>query len=227
MTWFFGNRKSLILALSLVSLLWLRSEDLSASYAASAAVRVVSDCGDVDIHAADVPTIVSTTHVLWSFGKPTYTSSLDGDTRVITVRCASLSLGTGNSAALTLTVPTATAVSVRASAGHVLLDGLAGDIDVAASGGRVQGSDLSATHVTATSSAGSVRLTFSASPVVVRAHSSAGSVVVQVPHGGAPYAVTATSSAGRADVSIATDPASPARIDASSSAGDVRVGYSD
>ncbi len=212
---------------NILSLLWLRSEDATSSYAASASLRVDSNCGDVDVVAGDVATIELSTNVWWSFGKPSVTTTLDGATRVVTVRCASASFGTGNSANASLIVPEDTAVTVRASAGHVRLEGLGGDITAHSSDGWVEGVDLVAAHVTASSSAGAVRLAFASPPVEVDARSSAGRVDVLVPDDDTSYAVTATSSAGRADVTVATDPTSPARIFAKSSASDVRVDYSD
>ena len=77
--------------------------------------------------------------------------------------------------------------------------------------------------MTASSSAGGVHLTFATAPITVDASSSAGSVSVAVPDDGTAYAVDAHSSAATAHVDLATNPKSPNRIKAHSSAGSVRV----
>ena len=59
---------------NILSLLWLRSEDATSSYPASASLRVDSNCGDVDVRGCGrVRRSQLSTHVWWSFGKPSVT----------------------------------------------------------------------------------------------------------------------------------------------------------
>jgi Putative adhesin len=116
-----------------------------------------------------------------------------------------------------------TKVQVNSSAGNVdvtaagisdaLLQSSAGDVRAELAGGTV----------TAKSSAGEVRLTFTAPPDSVTAESSAGDVLVELPATPGGYRVTADSSAGTTEVSVPRNDESSRRIDVHSSAGDARV----
>ncbi len=211
--------------LSFVSALWLRSETFTSSYPVTAELSATSDCGPISVVAGRSGTIDLTGRIRWSFGKPTISSDLVGGVRVVEVMCPSASFEVADSATLVLSVPAATSVRVRASSGSIRLEGLEGTIDVSSNAGRVLGSGLRSPSVTASSSAGSVRLSFSLAPMSVAATSSAGGVQVLVPEGEQTYRVAANSSAGSTDVTVKTDQASGRSIVARSSAGPVRVGY--
>jgi hypothetical protein len=71
------------------------------------------------------------------------------------------------------------------------------------------------------SDAGLIDLTYGTPPRSVEATSDAGNVTIRLPAG--TYAVDATVWAGRRTVEVATDPASPYKITARSSAGSVEV----
>ncbi len=210
---------------SVISLFWLRSEDSSVTYAAASALAVSSECGDVTVQAGDAQEIVVKTHIWWSFSKPTVTSQQVGDSREVHVDCPGLSFGVGNSANVTIVVPADTSLTVDANAGRVDVRGLAGSITVTSDAGEVRASSLRSPTVTAKSSAGAVRLSFTLAPQTVVATSSAGRVDVLVPDGTETYRVDARSSAGSTYVRVKTDPAAARSIEAHSSAGPVRVDY--
>ena len=143
-----------------------------------------------------------------------------------------------------IAVPAGTAVSVRTRGGDVVATGVRteGPLRLRSSGGRVdvQGAEASAIELSssagsvtavgvsapvirASSSAGAVNVSAIEPPRSLRARSSAGPVTVRVPD--AVYAIEASTSAGEVrDQGLRRDPASPNRIDASSSAGNVVLG---
>ena len=87
----------------------------------------------------------------------------------------------------------------------------------------MRGTALRSKNVVATSSAGEVRLDFSAPPDRVHTRLGAGDLTVLVPNDGTAYWVEADTSLGDTSVRVPTDPRSPQRISATSSAGSVRV----
>lgn len=140
-----------------------------------------------------------------------------------------------------VSVPADTRVVVRSGTGRVHAAGLAsespvtlssgtGDIDVRGlrapvvaldSGtGEVEASGVDAPRVTATSATGAVGVSMDRVPGDLRAHSSAGSVAVDVPD--AAYALDASTAAGKLINAGVRDVAtSPRRLSATSDAGDV------
>lgn len=141
---------------------------------------------------------------------------------------------------VTLRIPAEVDLIVSTSAGHVTARGLTGAADVRSSAGRVRVDDhsgplrahssaggvtvtgLSSDDAEITSSAGGVEVTALTPPASLQASSSAGGVTVTLPDDVA-YNVDADSSAGSATVDVATDPASPYRVEVRSSAGNVTV----
>lgn len=210
---------------SLISVWWLRSEDVTTTFGATSSVRVYSGCGSVTVEGEERSDIELTGTIWWSFTKPRVESTEVDGVRVVQVSCDGVSLGVGNTANVTLHVPSATAVTVRASASALSVRGLAGDLDLRSDGGAVEGSRLDAASVRAASSAGTVRLSFTSPPRDVTASSSGGSVTVLLPTGAETYHVTAKSSGGSTDVRVRTDPQSARAVDARSSAGSVLVDY--
>ena len=113
-------------------------------------------------------------------------------------------------------------VELHSSAGDVSAIGVtAPSIELSSSAGDVEGRDLSAGRVRAESSAGDVSVALRTPAASLVADSSAGDVEVFVPD--AVYDVAATSSGGDVDARVSSDPDSPRKLTAHSSAGDVRV----
>jgi hypothetical protein len=213
---------------TLISLWWLRSETTTRSYAQTAAIDVRADCGSVTIRGADIARARVTAHDVWTFSRPKLTTTVQGGTRTIRSRCGShVMAGVGGSQSLTVTVPAETRVTVSSDSSTVHVDGIAGDVSARSSSGGVEGSLLRAPRVTARSSAGGVSLSFAAPPEQVRASSSSGGVTVLLPDGPETYRVEVSSSSGSTRTDVRTDPTSTRTIDATSSAGPVRVAYSD
>jgi hypothetical protein len=211
-------------SVTLVSLMWLRSQTTHTQLAAASHLRVRHPCGAVTVRQGGAAVIDLTSKVWKTFNGPTVSTHLSGDTLTVDVHCPSFTVGgvTG-SAALTLLVPAGTALDVSSAGGSVHLVGVSGTVVAHSSAGSVRAEGLRSGSVTATSSAGGVHLDFAVPPTTVDAESSAGSVSVAVPDDGTAYAVNAHTSAGSTHVDIATDPKSARTIKATSSAGSVLV----
>jgi DUF4097 and DUF4098 domain-containing protein YvlB len=173
-------------------------------------------------------------------GKPTIGNRLDGDQLSITSSCP-FTVGLGCSGHLRLVVPNDLEVRLHGSDGSLTLRDLDGPVDVSSSDGSLHASNLSghltlhtsdgsvtatglrSDEVDATTSDGSVRLSFDSPPTAVTAHTSDGSLEVVVPADGTAYDVDATTSDGRREVSVPTDPGSPRRLELTTSDGSIRV----
>ena len=162
--------------------------------------------------------------IAWSLKRPTISQRREGDRLVVRSSCPA-QIGRGCSGTVRLLVPPDTEVRASSSAGSVRVVGLAGTVQLDSSAGSVEAIDLFSANLSASSSAGSVSLSFAAAPTLVSATSSAGTVEVLVPRGNETYRVDAGSSAGSSDVSVRTDPGSPRVLRARSSAGSVRIDY--
>ena len=113
-------------------------------------------------------------------------------------------------------------VELHSSAGDVsAIDVSAPSIELSSSAGDVEGRGLDADRIRAESSAGDVALALRTPAMSLVADSSAGDVEVFVPD--AVYDLAASSSAGDVDARVPSDPDSPRKLTAHSSAGDVRV----
>src|SRR5690606_34368366 len=141
---------------------------------------------------------------------------------------------------VTLQVPADVEVVAKSSAGSVSIAGLTGAADIESSAGSVrvnnhtgplrahssaggvEVSGLQTDDAEITSSAGGVDVEATTPPRNLVVSSSAGGVTVTLP-GGQAYNLTAETSAGSTNVEVPTDPDSPYRVEARSSAGGVTV----
>jgi DUF4097 and DUF4098 domain-containing protein YvlB len=115
------------------------------------------------------------------------------------------------------------ALNLRSSAGDVHVDGPSGQLTLSSSAGDVSVANAHSSEVSATSSAGDVRLGFSVPPTRVLASSSAGDVTIGVPSS-VPYKVSgSTSGGGNRNIRVPTDDTSSRSITADTSAGDVSI----
>jgi hypothetical protein len=115
---------------------------------------------------------------------------------------------------------------LRSSAGDISFTRVGGSIDASSSAGTVTGKGLRANTVNARSSASKVRLEFNEAPLNVKATSSADSVLIALPRGSETYKVSARAE-GNPKIEVRTDPSSSRTVAAKSTAGGVRVIYSD
>jgi DUF4097 and DUF4098 domain-containing protein YvlB len=119
-------------------------------------------------------------------------------------------------------VPASTAVSVTTRAGAVELTDLDGDVTINTDAGAIEGTGLGSDKVSVTTEAGATSLQFTEPPTAVTASTELGAISVKVP-GGTAYAVEASTGAGRSDIRVEQDPASPHKISLKTNLGAIRV----
>lgn len=228
-------------ALTLASLLARATEHRSASYNRVRALDVDLSFESVEIVGSTDATSVSMTRsYTWSLGKPSISNRLDGDLLSIGSSCP-FSVGLGCSGHVRLVVPKDLEVQVHNSDGSMTLRNLDGPLDLSTSDGSINASNLRgrvklhsddgsmavrglrSDELEATTSDGSVRLSFVVDPSSVTAHTSDGSIEVVVPADGNAYHVTATTGDGSRDVSVPTDSSSARRMQLSTGDGSIRV----
>jgi hypothetical protein len=173
----------------------------------------------------------------WVFNRPSITEEVENRTLRIVVR--SRSLVGRSSVDYTIAAPAGIEVRAVTGAGGIEVDGVdgmvdlgtgAGEIRLSALGGpvrldtgagRIKGVGLAGPEVEASTSSGTIDLTFTAMPERVDASTSAGSILLSVP--GGPYRVDARTGAGRTEIGVPTSPDSSHTIRARSSAGSVTI----
>ena len=114
-------------------------------------------------------------------------------------------------------------VEVDAGAGNVLLQGTRGPVRVDATAGRVEGEDLVAEYLDASTGAGVIRLTFAEPVGRVGLKSGAGDIDVALPAVSGGYRVAAEAGAGRVDVDVEQNAGGSRAVIVSSGSGDIRV----
>ena len=162
---------------------------------APARVVVTLDSGDLTVRAGPAGRVSEQRVLTWTAREPVVTESFAGGTLTITARCPSPGQQTCG-ADLTLSVPPGAALQAQLPSGDVAVSGLRGAVSLAAGGGDVRLSRLS----------GPLRLRSDSGDIVGEALASA--------------QVDAKDNDG--DVSLAFA-AVPARVSATSDAGDVSV----
>jgi hypothetical protein len=111
---------------------------------------------------------------------------------------------------------------LTSTAGDVTVTDSAGDMFLESSAGAIQVSRSRSDRITATSSAGDVRLDLATDATEITADSAAGDVEIVVP-GQVAYRVEADSAAGNTRIEVPTDPNASRVIRISSAAGDVVI----
>ncbi|CAO5187700.1 hypothetical protein FAIPA1_680006 [Frankia sp. AiPs1] len=114
---------------------------------------------------------------------------------------------------------------LRSSAGDLTVTSARGDVDATTTAGDVRIFDARARSVRASTNSGDVRVDAAVAPDSVDAHSSAGDVQVLLPSGAPPYAADVSTQEGDRQVSIRSDPGASRHLRATTSSGDVTVGY--
>jgi hypothetical protein len=131
-----------------------------------------------------------------------------------------LETGSGDVTATGLSGPS----ELRTGSGDVDARGLSGATQLNTGSGDVTADDLASRNVTAETSSGDVSLNFRLGPTDVEASTSSGDVQIAVPRGDA-YHVMADPGSGDQQVDVKTDPDATSTLSASTSSGDVTVGY--
>lgn len=114
-------------------------------------------------------------------------------------------------------------VEVDAGAGDVRLSGTRGPVRVDTSAGRVEGDDLVALYLDATTDAGPIRLSFVEPAGRVGLKTGAGNIDVALPAAPGGYRVAAEAGAGKVDVAVEQNPGGNRAVIANSGAGNIRI----
>ncbi|MBW0103920.1 DUF4097 family beta strand repeat-containing protein [Pseudonocardia sp. KRD291] len=198
-----------------------QTESATEGIGAVSRVEIQADTGSVSVRPGPDGSAQVQRTLRWSGEtKPEYTQSVSGDTLTITARCPD-----GDDRCTTdlvVTVPAATSTRTGVTTGDVAVDDLTGAQDLTATTGRVTGTGLGASPVTARATTGQVSLRFAAAPPTVDAEASTGNVDVRVPVGPV-YQVQAQVQTGNSRVEVADTPGADHRISARSTTGNVSV----
>lgn len=140
-----------------------------------------------------------------------------------------------------LEVPAAAAVRVRTDSGSVVVQEISGMIDVetkaggirldrtrgsvraSTSAGSIDGTDVVAGFLDATTAAGRIRLSLAEPSPRMGLRTDAGSIDVALPPAQGGYRVTTDTGAGKAEVTVAQDPTAARAINATTGAGNIRI----
>jgi hypothetical protein len=114
-------------------------------------------------------------------------------------------------------------VDVATSAGAVRLTGIGGPITARTSAGAVDGVDLSATAVDATTSTGAIRLSLSQPAARIDLATGDGAVDLALPDAVSGYRVTTATKTGKVAVTVANDQTSGRAVSARTGAGRITV----
>jgi hypothetical protein len=226
---------------TLASMLARSTKHRQATYAGVRVVDVDLAFESLRVIAHDDASVDLDRSWTWSFGEPTVTQRKIGDRLVVTSSGCDFRPGLGCRGSVRLDVPRDATLRLRASNSGLTLQDLTGDVDAATSNGsvvvsgltgpallhtsngRIEGTGLRTPRLEATTSNGSVRLTYAAAPTTLTARTSNGAIEIVLPRDGTSYRVDATTSNGANEVAVPTDPGSSRTITAHTSNGAVRV----
>ncbi len=215
--------------ISAASALMLRTDTTTGTFTHPiSGVLINTSNGSVTLVPGRPGAVSVTQHLRWSFARPQPITTWEGQTLVLSGRCKGDPVLTGWDCAVSfrLSVPPGIAVKVATSNGAVSLTGMTGPVVVATSNGAVTGTALGSSDVSARTSNGPIRLSFSGAPKTVIARTSNGSVDVGLPPGPTAYQVNTATSNGSRHVDVHTDTNSPNQIRLNTSNGNVSVHYS-
>ncbi|MGZ4603077.1 MAG: DUF4097 family beta strand repeat-containing protein [Kineosporiaceae bacterium] len=186
------------------------------------AIRTTS--GDIRVTAGAPGSPVVIRRVLqWSFGRAGSAESITDGRLDVAARCSG-GLGLGDcSVDYEVTAPPGLALRLDSHSGDVDVAGTAGDLAVSVHTGSITVLGARSGRAELSTSTGDIDVRFAVAPHDVRAPSSTGSVVVQVPSDGTSYDVRAATSTGDQSVRVPTNPTASRHIDARTSTGDIEV----
>jgi hypothetical protein len=228
-------------AVAVASLLARGDGARHATYVGVRTLRLDLSFESVDVVGSSTATGVTMTRSFhWSLARPDISAHLSGDTLSVSSHCP-WSPGIPCTGHVRLVVPSATqlvggssdghltvrrvtsAMNLSSSDGGIEVHGATGLLRLDTSDGGISATGLHTGNVRASTSDGSVHLSFLAPPTAVRVTSSDGSVLVDVPHDLTVYHVVVSTKGGSRTVDVPTDPASDRHIAVTTSDGSVRV----
>ncbi len=175
-----------------------------------AAVDLQAVPGQLTIVGAATGRVTLSGPLNWTGHSPVARVGVGARTLRLSYRCAAASPCTAD---WTLVVPWRTAVALREPAGHVVISGLAGPLQITASSADVSATGLRCPSLAATITSGHLGAMFAAAPRRVSVTLSSAQATLWLP-GGAAYAVAGQVTAGYINVGIPQDDSSPRTVTA-------------
>jgi hypothetical protein len=118
-------------------------------------------------------------------------------------------------------VPAGVNATLDSAGGTIVVDGLAGRLDLSSGGGAINTTRIASGHVIARTGGGGSVLDFAVPPAEVSADSAGGDITVRLPE--QRYAVDARSEGGSTRIEVDADPAASHRIEVRGGGGDILV----
>ena len=192
------------------------------------AVAIRTTTGDIRVTTGAPGSPVVVRRVLqWSFGSAASVESVTGGRLDVAAHCAG-GLGFANcSVDYEVTAPPGLALRLDSDTGDVDVAGSTADLAVSLDTGSVTVRNARSGRTDLSTSTGDIDIRFAAAPQDVRASSSTGSVLVQVPSDGTSYDVRTSTSTGDQNVAVPTSSTATRHIDARTSTGDIEVRQGD
>lgn len=230
---------------SAVSLMAYQSTYTDVSFPHTEIQRLdISAVGSITIEPlpAGERTVTMTRRVQRGLTKPSYSETIVGDTLRIRTHCPVFG-NTWCRVSYRIHIPASVSVVANSQGSGLHVHDIAADLDLKSDGGgidvqnasgtlklRSNGGGLRATGlrsrvVDADSNGGGLRLLFASAPDDVRAESSGGSAIVEVPKDETAYRADVSASGGARQVDVKTDPDSSHVIVIDSNGGSARLRY--
>jgi hypothetical protein len=203
-----------LLALKLLALLLVRRSVETLSFRGPVrAVEIDIDAGDVTVRGGGRSDARVRRTVRRGLLRPRITEAVDDG--VLRLRV------TSGVVRYEVDVPRGAAVIVRGDAASATVIGVAGFVELQAEAGSIEGRALGGSAVRATTTAGSIRLSFDRPPDRVDASTDRGSVDLALPDG--PYDVDVSCTRGQGRIGVPNVAGARCHVRAHSSAGPVRI----
>ena len=203
-----------LVALKLVALLLVRRSRETVSFQGPVrAVEIDLDAGEVTVRGSGRSDARVRRTVRRGLRRPRITEAVDDG--VLRLRVSS------GIVQYEIDVPRSAAVVVRGDAASATVIGVAGFVEVQAEAGSIEGRALGGSAVRATTSAGSIRLSFDRPPDRVVARTDRGSVDLTLPAGA--YDVDVSCTRGQGRIGVPVTPGARCHVRAHSSSGPVRI----
>lgn len=203
-------------------------------------VEVDVEAGRIEIvaHQANEATVERTRRYIW--GEPVVRETYADGVLRLHAECRRF-IAAGCAVDYRLGLPVAAELRIRTRSGSISVEGMGalidaetrageirlvrtrGPVQAVTSAGDIEGTDIAARFVDATTDAGRIRLSLSEPSQRMGLETGAGRIDLALPPAGGGYRVTAETGAGEVDVRVAQEPTAARVITASSRAGSIRI----
>jgi len=230
-------------AFSMVGTFAHASERHVASYQWNGGAITLRTTGSVTVEAGTGTQIgvVYTEH--YQLKKPTVTASTSGGGLQLAATCPGGILGNNCQTNYVLTVPATAALSVHSGDGYIHVSGstatlaldtgnggiefdnVSGNVSARTGDGGISGTQVSSTHVQASTGNGGIHVEWSVAPAVVVATSGDGGIHLVLPQGSGPYRTSTHTGDGSVHVTSLVDSTAAASLTAETGNGGISIGY--